>query len=170
MHQGLWLSLANWRFSLKGFMTLTHHVLFFTLKDAQTLHNNVFYIKKNVHQSQTKTTTVQPLQSITQLRGLMTTFSGNCCLQYLSQRVVSNECKQHVIDVAHLLLPAVLPCIGLGWWPYCSWLMLAISSHWKRPWGVSLQGDIRAYQPVTDITLHEITQKSSVGRHEKAVW
>lgn len=132
-------------------MTLTHHVLFFTLKDAQTLHKNVYYNKKNVHQAEI--TTVQyvwePLQSIIQLRGVMITFSGKCCLQYLCERVVSNECEQRVRDVAHILPPAVLPCIGLGWWPYCSWLMLAINSHWKRPWGVSLQGDIGPYQLAT---------------------
>lgn len=53
----------------------------------------------------------------------------------------SNECEQCVRDVAHPFPPAVP---GLGWWPYCSWLRLAINSHWPRLWRVSLQGDIGA--------------------------
>lgn len=34
-HQGFWLLLASWRLSARGFMALTHHVLFFTPKGCR---------------------------------------------------------------------------------------------------------------------------------------
>lgn len=166
--QGSWLLfsflLASWAFSVWGFLALTDHISFFIPIDCKFSNGTVWivFISKwrkekmffSCLESQRAPCVESPIWEC-----VMITFpvvTGNDF--DICAKTKTNECDWGVRDVAHPLpLPAVLPCIGLGRWPYCSRLRLAINCHRLRLWPESLQGDTGAHCQTSswqDITLH----------------
>ena len=135
-HRGFWLFVVSWMLSVWGFVALPCHILFFTttrckISKWECISQQKEYSAEPDEKSRILGTTVPPenhsaeTQRWPWLPPVATADVFDACV-----KTENEEGEQSVRDVTHPAPPAVLPCIGLGWWPYCSWLRVAISSHW----------------------------------------